>query len=333
LSNSSDIPPGLQEIFEAAGPVIRFRLVRDVLGHDESWIQTAHLGLELPRLPEVETLLAAQELDGSWGGAMCRTEDSALSTEYAVLRLCELGLESCAAVETCLVKALLPTLANPELIWEFASLAADEATRSAARHIVRDKALHLICRATREHDALLKPFLETLLVEWEYFLSHTGKKTSSKSPVEIPPPTAGGYAAVCWYPWSDDDFERVRAIVKRLIIHAEEALDDPRPASPLYAGLAFALRDRVEYWARPDLLLHDLELSARFGATRDHAVSRWLLDELEARQDADGRFRFDAPEPFESWWYFPLEKSATDDYSVEWSFRAELIFRLLQFDL
>jgi hypothetical protein len=278
-------------------------------------------------------LTGAQQLDGSWGGILSRGPESMVTTEYAMLRLCELGLESSDAVEACLEKALLPTLITPDVIWEYESVAPDDLTRRAARQLVRDKTLHLICRATRRHDAVLKPFMETMLAEWDHYLKHVGDRKKSAHTGEIPPPTANGYAAVCWYPWSDDDFERVRALMKRLMLHGEDALDHPATSLPIYSGQLFTLHDRTEYWSRPDLLFHDLELSARFGSARDHAVSRWLLEELEARQDADGWYRFDPPEPFEVWWYFPLEKTSPEEFAVEWSFRAALILKLLEYDI
>ena len=319
-----DIPANLRELFDAAGPVVRFRLVRDVLSRDESWIQTAHLGVDVARVPEVRTLIAAQQMDGSWGGTLAATAD-------ACLRLCELGMESGEAIQICLEKALLPTLVNPDLIWEYELQVKNDASRRVARHLVRDRLLHLICRATRDYDELLKPFLEMVLAEWNRFLSLVGGKLPI--PPDIPLPTADGYAAVCWYGWSDDDFERVHPIVARLMKYAENALDHPMAVVPLYGPHLFTVRDKVEYVVRPDLLFHDLELSARFGATREQAVSNWLLDEMEARQDADGWFRLDLPQPVKPWWYFPLEKSATGDDSVEWSFRAELILHLLEFDI
>lgn len=319
-----DIPPGLSALYEAAGPVIRYRLVRDVLGRDDTFIQTMHLGLEIPRLPEVQALLAAQQLDGSWSGVLCATSGAdRITTERAFLRLCELGLEKSAAVEACIEKALMPTLFNPEILWEFPAL--DDSERRAARQIVRDKVLFMACRATREVDEIIKPILELVLAEWDLYVSQP-----TASPAV---PTMDAYAAVCWFPWSDDDFDRVQKIVTRMVSHAEQHKGRAVLAHPLLAPHVFHLSDKWEYLARPQDLFFELELSARLGITRNLAVTRWLLEELETRQDADGWFRFETGGDVEATWYFPLEKTSTEEFRFEWTFRGDLIFKLLEYDI
>jgi hypothetical protein len=320
----TEIPPGLKGLFDAAGPVIRYRLVRDILGRDDSFIQTAHLGMEIPKLPEPQALLAAQQLDGSWGGVLCAAPDAAgLTTERAFLRLCELGMEKSDAVDACIQKALMPTLFHSEVLWEFD--APDEAARRAARQVVRDKVLFMVCRATREVDEIIKPLLELLLAEWDLYLG-----SPKSSPIA---PTVDGYAALCWYPWNDDDFERVRKIVRRMIEHAEEQMGRVQPVHPLLAPHLFRLSDKWEYLARPQDIFFELELAARLGIARDLTVTRWLLEELEARQDADGSFRFEPGGDVEATWYFPLEKTGIEEFPVEWTFRGDLIFKLLEYDI
>jgi hypothetical protein len=317
---SEDIPPGLRALYDAAGAVIRYRLVRDVLGRDDTFIQTAHLGMEIPRLSEPLALVSAQQLDGSWSGALCEGE---LSTERAFLRLCELGMEKYEAVNACIEKALMPTLFHQDVLWEFH--AHDEAGQRAARQIVRDKTLFMVCRATRELDEIVKPLLELMLAEWDLFVSNPAEAMA--------PPTMNGYAAVCWFPWSDDDFERVREIATRMITHAEAEMGRARRVYPLLEPHIFRLSDKWEYLARPQDLFFELELASRLGVTRDLAVTRWLLEELEARQDADGWFRFETGGDVEATWYFPLEKTRVDDFPVEWTFRGDLIFKLLEYDI
>jgi hypothetical protein len=319
-----DIPAGLRALYEAAGPVVRYRLVREVIGRDDTFIQTAHLGMEIPRLPEPQALLAAQQLDGSWNGALCTaTAVDQLTTERAFLRLCELGMEKSEAVESCIEKALAPTLFKTDVLWEFN--VPDEAARRASRQLVRDKVLFMLCRATREMDEILKPMLELVLAEWDLYVSHPHESTAV--------PTVDAYAAVCWFPWSDDAFERVRQIVNRMMTRAEEQMGKIVPVHPLLAPHIFALSDKWEYLARPQDLFFELELSARLGVTRDLAVTRWLLEELEARQDADGWFRFEPGGDVEATWYFPLEKTSTEEFPVEWTFRGDLVFKLLEYDI
>lgn len=329
MPDLSDIPPGLRALYDAAGPVIRHRLLRDVLGRDDSFLQTAHLGLDVGKLPEAEEIAAAQEPDGCWSGALLAArEQKRMATETAILRLCELGLESSDAVQACLEKALIPTLLAADVLWELETLARDAAARAAARAVVRDAVLRLICRATRVHDAAIRPHLEVVLAEWDRFLGSAGAAQAS-----LLPPTAASYAAVCWYPWSDDDFPRVRKLVERLSAWAETQLVKPAVRPPLVAPHVLRLRDKWEYLARPPLLFHELELAARLGVARDLTVTRWLIEELEARQDADGFFRFDRQEAVEPSWYFPLEKTRREDYPVEWTFRAALVFKLLEYDV
>ena len=324
ISDSNDIPPGYAALYEAAGPVIRYRLVRDILGRDDTFIQTMHLGLELPRVPEASALISAQQLDGSWNGVLCSpTVPEPITTESAFLRLCELGLEKSDTVGACLEKALMPTLFKQDVLWEFGG--QDAESLRAARQVVRDKVLHMICRATRETDEVIKPFLELVIAEWAAYANNPHDAANV--------PTWDGYAAVCWFPWSDDDFERVRKITTRMITVSEERMDWPLTAHPLLAPHVFRLSDKWEYLARPQDLLFELELSSRLGITRDLAVTRWQLDELEARQDADGWFRFEPGGDVEATWYFPLEKTTIEDFTVEWTFRGALIFKLLEYDI
>jgi hypothetical protein len=323
MNVSEEIPPSLRKLYDAAGPVLRFRIVRDLIGRDESYISTVQLGHEIPKLPEVQQLLAAQELDGSWGGVLCGQggASSGYTTESAFLRLCELGMERSTAIEKCIDNALMPTLFDRQILWEF----PDEG--EAARRLVRDKALQLICRATREHDDALKPLLEILLTEWDHLLRHATHGH------ELFPPTAAGFAAVCWYPWNDDDFERVQKIVTRMVAHAEDTIGQPPKCPDFFAPHVHHLSEKWEYLARPQDLFHTLELSARCGIARALPVSQWLLEEVEARQDADGWFRFETTVDLAPSWYFPLEDHDTHDYSMEWTFRGALIFKLLEYDL
>jgi hypothetical protein len=324
---SDPVPAGLRALYASAGPIIRYRLLRDVLDRDESYIETAHLGLDIARIPEIKELVKGQSPDATWNGKI-------LATDSALLRLCELGRESSIAVTACVEKVLLPTLFDEHVLWEFADPRADENYQRAARHIVRDKTLRLICRATREADAVIRPHLEAVLAEWNLFLSAPAGKAT------VAPPTADAWAAVCWYPWPDDDLDRVHDLAVRLLQRAEEMLGLPaippltgRSEQPLFAPYLFRLHEKWEYLARPPLLLHDLELAARLGIVRDHVATDWMLEELEAHQDADGFVRFELEEPLTTDWYFPLEARSVDSFPVEWTFRTALIFRLLAYDL
>lgn len=318
MPSSPDIPPAYRALYDAAGTVVRYRLVRDVFGRDESYLHTADLALDAARLPEAKAILSAQQPDGSWNGL--------LATETAVLRLCELGLEAHDAVKLANEKSLLPALLDNHALGEFSALVSTDNEKLLARRVVRDKTLRLIARATRTLDELLKPPLELLLAEWELFLS-------SSRGGDSPPPTADGWAAVCCFPWSDDDFPRVRKLAARFFERTESLMGKPPPVPEWFAPHAFRLCDKWEYLASPPLFFHELELAARLGVAGDLPVTRWLLEELEMRQDADGFCRFESTESLENSWYYPLDRDTARDPSIEWTFRAALIFKLLEFDL
>ena len=325
MPSSPDIPPAYRALYDAAGPVVRYRIMRDVLGRDESYLHTADLARDAARLPEARAILAAQELDGSWSGLLCAVENR-LATEAALLRLCELGLEAHDAAHACIEKSLMPTLLNGQILWETEGWVSSESDRHLARRVVRDKTLRLIARATRALDDVLKPALESLLAEWDFFLSSPRER-------KLLPPTADGYAAVCWFPWSDDDSPRVHARIARLFEHAERAIEQPPDVPVWFAPRVFQLADKWDYLARPPRLFHELELAARLGIARDLPVTRWLIEELEMRQDADGFCRFESTEILDNSWYFPLDRDTERDPAIEGTFRAALIFKLLEYDL
>ena len=309
----TDIPPSLRELYELSGPILRYRILRDVIGHDESYIETMQMRMEIARLPDVQQILAAQDAHGLWGDFR--------TSELAALRLCEFGLEAHRAMDNFRELVLLPTLLNNDALGEFDKLELDEAGRKQARRIVRDKTLHLLCRSNRDEDPAVQTYLELLLAEWEQYLAGGAAA-----------PTADGYAAVCRYPWSDDDFPRVCDIVTRMVTYSEEHAppeDFPQPLAPFL----WRLFDKWQYLEQPPRLLQELELAAHFGAARDLNHSAWMLEELEARQDADGFFRFPDAGDLLASWYFPLEKTDPDEFYIEYTFRAELIFKLLAYDV
>jgi len=322
---SADIPASLHGLFSWCGPVLRYRILRDLVGHDESYVETAGLGMELLKHPDVEPILRAQLPNGSWGDF--------LTTEVAVLHLCEMGLRQCQAVERAREKVLEPTLAKADAIWEFEQAGLDADGKRLARQIVRDKTLHMLCRLNPEEDPVVRTFLEQILVEWELYLNvaERGKDVQELAP--LPPPTSEGYAAVCLYPWTDDEFPRVRDLVTRLVRYAEDheirRAEIPKPLSTS----VFHLFDKWQYLAQPPRLFYELELAATLGVARDLFSTVWMLEELEARQDADGFFRFpDAGEVHPSW-YFPIEKFTPEEFHIEYTFRADLILKLLAYDL
>jgi hypothetical protein len=163
-------------------------------------------------------------------------------------------------------------------------------------------------------DALIESHLETVLAE--------GMKTGQA--------TWMGFAAVCCYPWNEDSIPHVHDTMKQLF----EKLDSQQAVNFVHDDLLtpslLRIPSKEEYLARPARLFFDLEMSARLGLTNELNVTRWLFEELESRQDADGWVRFPATD--ERNWYFPLETKSAEDFHIEWTFRAAHIFKLLEYD-
>ncbi len=313
----SDLPPSLRALYEACGPILRYRILRDVVGHDESYIETANMQADVAKLPNVHRLIAAQQENGLWGDFR--------TTEVAAHRLCEYGLESHRVIDDLRERILQPTLLKDDLIWEFEQAGLDDEGKRLARRVVRDKTLHLLCRTQREDDPLARTFLEHVLAEWELCLTGTGAARKAH-------PTADGYAAVCRYPWDEDEFPRIESLVKRLIDHVE-AQSPPERIPNLLMPYLLRVDDKWQYLAQPPRLLYELELAATLGMARDLDFGAWMLEELEARQDADGFFRFPEAGQIQSYWYFPVESDDPDEFYLEYTFRAELIFKRLEYDL
>lgn len=307
----TDLPPNLRALYESAGPFLKLRIVRDLAGRDESYLDTADLVRENLKLPEPRAIIQAQKPDGSWGDLV--------ATELFLLRLCELGLESADAVEYCREKVLLPSLGGAGFV-----KAADTPEK---KQLARDICLRMITRAPGDSDSLIKVVLEQVLTEWEYVVAPHSRARNT--------PTLPAYAALCSYPWSDDELERVSGIVQAVIKRAEAT--DELSANALLEPYRFRIRDKEHYLAHPEQMLYELECSAKLGITDSCDSTRWMFEELEARQDSDGFTRFDndnikrdsSPLP----WYYPIEQASPETRHIEWTFRAGLVYRLLEFDV
>jgi hypothetical protein len=326
-THSDDIPPGLKTLFDASGPIMQYRILRDLLDHDDSWIHTLKRGLELNRLPAIAELMNARGNNGSWNGLLIGLNENEFrkSTAFSMLRLCEWTREEHPIIPQTIEKVLLPTLTRDDFLWEFAAVARTENEKLTARHLVRDTILFLMCRSLQTKNDLIRLQLEIVLTEWELFVAKHDLRRA---------PTLFGYAAVCWYPWDDDEFLRVRELAVKLFDALEGSIDKKIEFPPWLEPHCLKLYPKESFLAHPARLFYHLELSARLGITSDLPVTKWLLEELQFRQDADGIVRFEhnelPPESLE--YYFPLEAASVEDYPVEYTFRADLIFKLLGYD-
>jgi hypothetical protein len=318
---SQSLPVFVRELYERSGPILRYRIQHDVLGRDLSHIAVAHMAEDVAALPRVRELLSAQQENGLWGNF--------LQTFEAFQRLCELGLEEHDAVSRCGDEVLYPTLLREDTLWELEGTFRDEAGRRAARQVVRDMTLHLLCRSRREKDPLVKSHLERVLAEWGLFVS-SGPQTAWNG---MALPTRYAWLAVACYPWSDEEFDRVRdAILKLDTFIAEKQPSPPANTHRVLAAAALCDQGKQVFLSQPWRLFYGLEMAARLGMVRDLPSARWMFDEMEAHQDGDGVFRFDSAPLDEPLYFFPIEETDPHRYEIEYTFHAHHIYKLLEYD-
>jgi hypothetical protein len=319
---SQSIPAFVRDLYERVGPVLRYRIQRDVLGRDLSHIAVAQMAKDVAALPRARELLAAQQSNALW--------TNFLQTFESLQRLCELGLEEHEAVARCRDEVLYPTLLREDALWEFEALAQSDTERRAARQAVRDMTLHLLCRSRREEDLLVKSHLERVLAEWGYCVSAGVQREFGGAAI----PTSYAWSAVACYPWSDEDFERVRDVVLKLDRFIETKQPAPPGGTPeVLAAIALRDVDKEIYLSQPWQLFYSLEMAARLGMVRDLSWARWMLDEMEAHQDGDGFLRFDSAPLAEPLYFFPIEETDPARYEIEYTFHAQHIYKLLAYDL
>lgn len=295
-----DLPPSFQQLYRDSGPILRYRILRDVLGRDESWIETASAQAAVMKHPRVQELTDDQLANGSFGDRLSQTVATALW-------LCEAGVEEHPAVQNVLEYVVIPTLAQENATWEFPS---------SERRLVRDACLHLLARATRGAHLLLETYLEIVKQEWEHWLAAK----------QGPAPTLAAYSAYVWWQPPADRMLEKRALLTRLLQQLETI-----PAPLLPESNRLVIPDKEVYLAEPVRMLHDLELGARAGILNDVEHLQWLYDELEVAQDADGQWHFDIAEiPASLSWFYPLENEARDR---ELTIRALMIYKLLNYDV
>ena len=319
---SESIPAFLRDLHERAGPVLRYRIQRDVLGRDLSHIAVVQMAKDVAALPRAQELLLAQQANGAWGNFV--------QTSETFQRLCELGLEEHDAITRCRDEVLFPTLLRVDALWELETRTQTEAEHRAARQALRDMTLHLLCRSRREEDMLVKSHLERVLAEWGYYVSSGPHREWSGAAL----PTIYAWPAVACYPWPDEDFERVRDLALKLDVFIEKKQPAPPEGTPeVLAAIALRDVDKEVYLSQPWQLFHSLEMAARLGMVHDLPWAGWMLNEMEAHEDSDGFFRFDSAPPEEPLYFFPIEETDPARYEIEYTFHAHHIYKLLAYDL
>ncbi len=309
---TEELAPVYRSLFDKAGPVLRYRILRDLAHQDDTYIDALMLRQQIEKLPQVRAILSRQQLDGSWGDID--------ATEEAVLSLCEFGLGDGEAVRKCGEEYLLQRLLHRE---DF----------SRER---RDRTLRLLVRAGFSAVPEVRQEMLSVLNDWNDFLKRieSGKR-EGKLDKDAVLPTWDAYDAICFYRWPDKEGGKVVDAVTRLFVWAQE---NDWPETLLRREHTerrlFVVRNKEEYLIQPERMLYELELSARLGVTDRTAATRWMLEELETHQDADGFFRFDSPPVSSLPWYFPLEEAnASNHHTTDWTFRGMLIFGALEFDV
>lgn len=295
-----DLPPSFQQLFKESGPILRYRILRDVLGRDESWIETSSAQGAVLKHPRVTQIASEQLPNGSFG-------DRLSQTAATTLWLCEAGASGHGAVQRVLEYVVLPTLAQEQVTWE---LSADQ------RSLARDVCLHILARASRGQHPLLESYLELVKLEWQHWF--VNKRSA--------PPTVPAYAAMVWWQPAPDKLLDKRALLAKLLNEVEA-----QPEVLLPENTRLIIPDKADYLAAPVRMLFDLEQGARAGIVGDVPHLRWLYDELEVGQDADGMWHFEIEEtPAHLSWYYPLEENSLDR---ELTIRALMIYKLLNYDV
>ncbi len=295
-----DLPPSFRQLFKESGPILRYRILRDVLGRDQSWIETLSAQGAVLKHPRVVQFASEQLPNGSFG-------DRLSQTAATTLWLCEAGAASHGAVQRVIDFVVLPTLAQEGATWE---LPANQ------RSLVRDVCLHILARATRGQHPLLEAYLEVVKLEWEHWF--TNKKSAA--------PTVPAYAAMVWWQPPANKLLEKRALLTKLLNEIEA-----QPEVLLPENTRLIIPDKEQYLSQPVRMLFDLEYGARAGIVGGVAHLRWLYDEIEVQQDADGMWHFEIEEvPAHLSWYYPLEENALDR---ELTVRALIIYKLLNYDV
>ena len=309
---TEELAPAYRALYDKAGSVLQYRILRDLAHQDDTYIDALLLRQHIEKLPQVRVILSRQQRDGSWGNLD--------ATEEAILHLCELGLSDCEAVRKGTQDFLFRRLFHRE-----------DFSRG-----VRDRVLRLLARTGFSAVPEVQREMQSVLSDWNDFLVRVeSHKSGGKLDKDAVLPTWDAFEAICFHPWPDAEGEKVADAVIRVFAWAQEN-DWPENFIPrAYSKQRlFSLRRKEEYLAQPERMLYELELSARFGVTARMAATRWMLEELEAHQDADGFFRFDSPKSSSLSWYFPIEEpDVSNGHTTDWTFRGMLIFGALEFDV
>jgi hypothetical protein len=312
--------PAYKSVFELAGPVIRYRILRDLAHRDDSFLETLGLRQEVEKLPRARAILSQGLPDSA---------NEFVAAEENILTLCELGLGDHDAVAQC-AENLLP------------GISPSTAHEPHLYRLSRDRLLRFLIRAGFGGRPQVRQAILDVIREWGDFLRDAGKAGlfvedgGALRPREgVLLPTISAYDAICFHQWHPEDKMVVVETVSEFLAWAE---GNPWPehllAEEPYREQIFRILNKQEYLSRPERMLYELELAGRLGIAGKTTATRWMLEELEARQDGDGFFRFDFEGSSALPWYFPLDGDpASDDYTVEWTFRGLLVFGLLGYDL
>ena len=322
MTNSTEsIPAFVRDLYEVAGPIIRYRIQRDILSRDLSHIAVARMAKDVAALPPVQEFLRGQQPHGLWG--------TFLRTFEIFQRLCEAGLEEHDTLSRCRDDILFPTLMRDDVLWEFEGLVHTDDEQRAARQVVRDMTLHMLCRSRREPDLLVKSYLERVMAEWGFFISTGPHREWLGEPL----PTIYAWPAIACYPWADDEIGRVSDLLKKLDTFIEQKQPAPPENAPeILTTVCLRDADKETYLSQPWQLFYSLEMAARLGVVRDLPWAEWMLTEMEAHQDSDGFFRYDTPPPAEPLYFFPVEETDPARFEIEYTFHAHHIYKLLEYD-
>jgi hypothetical protein len=346
-----------QWLLHNASAPIRHRVIIDILrgGLENPDVENARR--EMLAFPIARKIASQQLKDGSWGQAIywiaapktTKIKRPYGSTLYRLGRLIEYGWDQRQnAVHKCAKSVLIPLL-HPENnnLWELQFyMRRHPDLLPFLRRLLRDIALRLLCPAGYSNHKDVKDATIRGLSEIGAFLNHlrdnplyTEARGKTVMAGEMIFPTRHFMMALAHTQWVHE-VPQFRALLQMYY----DFVGENSPLLDYYLltqtgtvrhGHEAAFLPKDHYLSHPSSLLQELETLARLGVVDRTQQGQWLLDELLAHQDGDGRFRLKDPRHNPPFDYYMLEPKVRgrniDPYTIDTTFRATLILHHLNY--
>ncbi|KPL06286.1 hypothetical protein AMJ86_08990 [bacterium SM23_57] len=346
-----------QWLLDHASPPIRYRVITDVLdgGLEDPDVEIARR--EVTTFPKARQIASRQLENGSWGNGIYRTtgyKTTGMKRPYESIlhqlgRLIEYGWNyQNTAVSQCADKVLIPLLdQGNNTLWELSFyLNRHPELLPFLRRLLRDIALRLLCPAGYSNHPQVKDAITRGLAEIAAFLNHVKNKPLYRKArgktVMVDGlffPTQHFIMALAHTDWVHE-IPQFRSLLQ--MYHDFIGQNSPLPDYYLLTkngtirhGHEAAFYHKEFYLRHPSFLLQDLETLSHLRLVDRTHQGQWLLDELLAHQDGDGRFRLRNPRKSTSFDYYLLEPKVRgrniDPFTIDVTFRATLILHHLNY--